>query len=95
MNRTVRVILQPTPEQAEILTETARQFTGAFNLVCAHGWRERCKNGVTLHQATYYPLRAKHPALVCGRTKVFPCVLPLAVVHQKNLQGKRVSASMI
>lgn len=64
MNRTVRVILKPTPEQAEALAETTRQFTGAFNLVCAHGWRERCKNGVTLHHVTYREARGAFKGLV-------------------------------
>ena len=35
-----------------------------FNAVCAHGWREQISNGVKLHHATYYPLKADYPDLV-------------------------------
>jgi len=64
MQRTVRIKLQPSPEQADALRETRRQFTEVFNAVAEHGWRERIKNGVTLHHALYYPLKAQFPALV-------------------------------
>ena len=69
MQRTVRLPLQPTAEEAAALTETARLFTGAFNLVAARGWAERCKNGVALHHATYrHELRPKGRSLrVPGR----------------------------
>lgn len=64
MDRTVRLALRPTAEQAAALTETCHQFTAVFNMVCAHGWRERQKNGVSLHHALYHPLKARYPALV-------------------------------
>jgi IS605 OrfB family transposase len=50
--------------QATALAETSRQFTAVFNAVCALGWRERLSNGVKLHHATYYPLKADYPELV-------------------------------
>ena len=53
MQRTIRILMQPTPEQAEALEETSRQFTAVFNAVCAYGWRERERNGVRLHHALY------------------------------------------
>ena len=64
MDRTIRIRLDPTAEQAALLAETARQFTAAFNLVCAHGWREREKNGVCLHHATYRASKERAPGLV-------------------------------
>jgi putative transposase len=64
MQRTIRILLQPTPEQAEALEETSRQFTVVFNAVCAYGWRERERNGVRLHHALYRPLKAAYAALV-------------------------------
>lgn len=64
MQRTIRLQLQPSPAQAQRLAETARQFTVVFNAVCALGWRERLSNGVKLHHATYYPLKADFPDLV-------------------------------
>src|SRR3712207_2912595 len=64
MQRTIRIKLQPTPEQADALLETRRQFTDVFNHVAAYGLQERIKNGVTLHHALYYPLKAQYPDLV-------------------------------
>lgn len=63
MQRTIRLKLNPTREQAAILRETLAEFTVCFNAVAAYGWENREKNGVKLHKATYYPLRAEHPKL--------------------------------
>jgi putative transposase len=64
MDRTVRIQLHPTPEQAEALQDTLAQFTRAFNQVCAYGWQHREKNGVKLHHAMYYETKAACPGLV-------------------------------
>jgi putative transposase len=64
MDRTLRIQLHPTPEQAQALTETLQQFTVAFNTVCAFGWQHHEKNGVKLHHATYYQTKAACPGLV-------------------------------
>ena len=64
MQRTIRVKLQPTPEQAHALLETRRQFTEVFNAVAAHGWKQWIKNGVTLHHALYNPLKVRYPDLI-------------------------------
>lgn len=64
MQRTIRLLMQPTPEQAEAFEETSRQFTAVFNAVCAYGWRECERNGVRLHHALYRPLKGEYPALV-------------------------------
>ncbi len=60
----LRIRLTPAPEQGRALTETGRQFTDAFNLVCARGWQAGEKNGVTLHHATYRDSKSIAPALV-------------------------------
>ena len=64
MDRTVRLPLKPTPEQAESLLETMRQFTQSFNLVCAEGWRLKQGNAYTLHKLTYRDCKALCPKLV-------------------------------
>ncbi len=64
MDRTVRIQLHPTPEQAVVLQETLRQFTEAFNAVCAYGWQQHEKNGVRLHHATYRETKEACPGLV-------------------------------
>jgi len=65
MQRTLKIVLMPTPEQAEALLETLRQSTECFNAVCEYGWKKGEKNGVDLHKATYYPLKAAHPKMPC------------------------------
>jgi putative transposase len=64
MQRTIRIKLDPSPAQAAALAETSRQFTAVFNAVCAYGWQHGQKNGIELHHALYYPLKAEYPALV-------------------------------
>src|SRR5215470_494284 len=64
MQRTIRIQLAPSPAQADALAQTSRQFTAVFNAVCAYGWQHNQKNGIELHRALYYPLKAEYPALV-------------------------------
>ncbi len=63
MQRTLRFKLAPTPEQRSILLDTLQQHADCFNAVAAYGWEQHEKNGVTLHKATYYPLREQYPKL--------------------------------
>lgn len=63
MQRTIRLKLQPTPEQERILLETTRQHTECYNTVARYGWETNNKNGVELHKATYYTLRGQFPDL--------------------------------
>jgi putative transposase len=64
VQRTIRIQLDPTQAQAAALAETGRQFTAVFNAVCAYGWQQSEKNGIELHRALYYPLKADYPDLV-------------------------------
>jgi len=93
MDRTIRIRLLPTPEQTTALTATARQFTDAFNLVCAHGWAEGEKNGVRLHHATYRDSKDAAPNLVSdlhiqARVKATEAIKS-ALTRQR--QGRRAS----
>ena len=64
MNRTIKLLLKPTPEQAASLQETIKQFTSCFNSVNKFGWQNNQKNTVDLHHATYQTLKAQYPCLV-------------------------------
>jgi putative transposase len=64
VQRTIRLQLDPSPAQAAALAQTSRQFTAVFNAVCAYGWQQSEKNGIELHRALYYPLKAQYPNLV-------------------------------
>jgi putative transposase len=50
-------------EQESVLVETIQQYTACFNQVAVYGWEHGERNGVQLHKATYYPLRANFPQL--------------------------------
>jgi len=64
MDRTLRLPLNPTMEQAESLLETMRQFTQSFNAVCSTGWRLKEGNAYTLHRITYCDCKTLCPNLV-------------------------------
>ncbi len=64
MDRTIRLQLLATPDQATVLAETVFQSTAVFNAICACGWEHHIKNGVTLHHRMYRALKAQYPALV-------------------------------
>jgi putative transposase len=79
MQRTIRFPLLPTAEQEAVLFETIQQYAACFNTVAAYGWKRGEKNGVELHKATYYPLRAEYPQLpaqlvISARTKATEAV---------------------
>jgi len=64
VDRTVRILLKPTIEQASALRETVRQFTESFNTVCRVGWEQRNGNAFTLHRLTYRDCKNALPNLV-------------------------------
>lgn len=64
MQRTLRGLLEPSPEQATRLAETLAQFTSAFNHAVRIGWDKGITNATKLHYAAYYPVKHAHPALV-------------------------------
>jgi putative transposase len=94
MQRTIRVRLSPTIEQASALAETTRLFALAFTAVAAYGWEHGEKNGVTLHHATYRPLKTAYPSLVSdlhiqARVRATEAVKSALAIQKK---GRQVSA---
>lgn len=94
MQRTVCIRLTTTPHEDALLAETLAASRDCFNTVAEHGWAQGEKNGVALHQATYYPLRAKHPALpsqlvISARMKATEALKSAFALRKK---GKKVSA---
>jgi putative transposase len=101
MDRTVRIQLHPMPEQAKVLQETLRQFTEAFNAVCAYGWRQHEKNGVRLHHATYRETKAACPGLVSDlliqarvkATEALKSAFTWKARHEANYQKQAAKAA--
>src|SRR5215216_3839959 len=99
MQRTIRIQLEPSPTQASALAETSHQFTAVFNAVCAHGWQAHLSNGVKLHRALYYPLKAEYPDLVSDlhvqarvkATEALKSALNLRRKYQRDKIERKVS----
>lgn len=88
MDRTLVIQLKPTKEQARALQRTLQEHTACFNAVARLGFETGCRNGVELHKATYYPLRAQYPdlpaQLVCAaRVKATEAVKSALTWKQK------------
>jgi IS605 OrfB family transposase len=64
MQRTIRIQLMPSPLQADVLAETSRQFTSAFNQAVQLGWEANVSNATKLHYLAYYRIKHDHPTLV-------------------------------
>ncbi len=93
MNRTIRLALNVIPEQAAALTETAVQFTSAFNLACSSGWLANAKNGVAIHRLCYRSSKDSHPGLVSdlviqANNKASEALASAFALHKK---GRKVS----
>ena len=50
MQRTIKLKLSPTLEEAKLLNQTIDQFTASFNEVSQLGWTNSITDGVKLHQ---------------------------------------------
>jgi putative transposase len=94
MRRTIRLKLQPTPEQQQALLETIRQHAACYNAVARYGWDNDQKNGVELHKATYYDLRGRYPELpaqlvIAARMRATESLASaFALRKKKNSKGK-------
>ncbi len=64
MQRTIKLNLNPTPAQSEVLKHTLTEITRAFNFICEYGWANNEKNGVKLQHGCYYELKELCPGLV-------------------------------
>ena len=51
MQRTVRLLLKPSPEQKRVLAETVSEFAKAFNRCVEIGWVQGVRNATSLHYA--------------------------------------------
>jgi IS605 OrfB family transposase len=92
MQRTIRLQLKPSDQEALALSQTIEQYTWSFNTVCRYGWESSLSNGVELHKATYYEHRAETglpSQLVCAaRVKATEALKSAKALKKK---GKIVS----
>ena len=91
MQRVVKLKLHPTPEQKGLLLDTVHQYAACFNEAARVGWQDSITNGVDLHRATYYPIRAVYPKMpsqlvISARMKA---VEALKAVFARKKQGRK------
>src|SRR5262245_62831373 len=100
MQRTIRILLQPSPVQATALAQTHRLFTAAFNLFVELGWREGVSNATKLHFLAYYIVRAALPGLNSNLTntarakaaEALRSAFTLRKQHERTVRMPRSSA---
>src|SRR5258708_26434079 len=101
MDRTLVIELRPTDEQKRFLQRTLQEYTACFNAVRREGFEKGYSNGIELHKATYYPLRALYPdlpaQLVCAArvkaTETIKSALTWKKKHEERFP-KRVAQAL-
>ncbi|GAC1568550.1 MAG: RNA-guided endonuclease TnpB family protein [Ktedonobacteraceae bacterium] len=88
--RTIRIQLNPTPEQFALLQQTMQEYTASFNAVCQTADSERVNNGVELHKLTYAEQRATThlpSQLICAaRVKATEAIKSVLVRRKKQVK---------
>ncbi len=90
VTRTIRIRLQPTPEQEALLRQTMQAYTASFNAVCQLADEQKVSNGVELHNLTYAEQRASThlPAqLICAaRVKATEAIKSVIARRKKQVK---------
>lgn len=90
LQRTIRIKLKPTPEQAVLLQQTMQEYTACFNEVCQLADAEKISNGVELHRLTYANHRATThlpSQLICSaRVKATEAIKSMIARRKKQVQ---------
>jgi putative transposase len=90
IQRTIRIKLHPTAEQAALLLETITQYTQSFNDVCKLADAEHLTNGVALHHATYYQQQASanlpSQLIVSARIKATEAIKSVMELRKKRVK---------
>jgi IS605 OrfB family transposase len=64
MKRVIKIQLETTEEQSQVLHETMYQFMKVFNMVCSVGYEQRTSNAYTLQKIMYRDCKCAFPHLV-------------------------------
>ena len=94
--RTIRIKLQPTPEQAALLQQTLQEYTACFNEVCQLADTKKISNGLALHRLTYADHRARThlPSQLICAARVKATEAMKAVVARRTKQCKKYKAQV-
>lgn len=91
VTRTIRIQLQPTPEQAALLQQTLQEYTDSFNAVCQLADEQKVSNGVELHKLTYLQQRTTThlpSQLICAaRVKATEAIKSVMARRKKQVKA--------
>ncbi len=66
MDRTIKLKLDMSDESEETLRQTMLLSNKVFNEIAKYGFENHTHSKVSVHHATYYPIREKYPELPCS-----------------------------
>ena len=66
MDRTIKLKLDLSNEDKDILKKTMNVSNQVFNEVAIYGFDNQTHSKIKIHHATYYPIREKYPGLPCA-----------------------------
>src|SRR4030042_4158290 len=66
MERTIKLKLELSKENKETLRQTMVLSNQVFNEIVRYGFENHTYSKVSVHYATYYGIREKHPELPCS-----------------------------
>lgn len=90
MERTIKLKLELSEENKETLRQTMALSNQVFNEIARYGFENHTCSKVSVHRATYYSIREKHPELPCS---ILQGIRDVACESLKGLELKKCPAS--
>ncbi len=90
MDRTVKLKLNLSDECKETLRQTMILGNRIFNEIARYGFENHTCSKVSVHHATYYCIREKHPELPCS---ILQGIRDVACEALKGLELKKLPVS--
>ena len=90
MDRTVKLKLNLSDESKETLRQTMILGNRVFNEIARYGFENHTCSKVSVHHATYYCIREKHPELPCS---ILQGIRDVACEALKGLELKKLPVS--
>lgn len=86
--RTASVILEVSPQEADILKETIKLYTDAYNFCCSIGYQNNSSNGIDLHKLTYSSVREYLPSQLAISSRMIATESLKSIFSKKKNQKK-------
>ena len=90
VERTIKLKLDMSDESKETLKQTMVLSNQVFNEITRYGFDNHTCSKVSVHHATYYPIREKYPELPCG---ILQGIRDVACESLKSVELKKLPES--